>query len=233
MWCTCGRIVTATPGGPRCPPSRRSHARGQRRPQGPGGLALHRPRGAHGRDRRAGRRPPREAGPSRQRHRLRRRRGRDPPHPGAAHLRRRPAGRAAGGHRAVRVLQRDQKLSQRTAGPPRGLPGRGAAVYTLRDYVPQGLTVPVQEIAPTIDPFCCRSRASTRGRTRGALSTSTEPSRRRSRPCSSLWWAPWRSGLAHPLQPRQRGLGGDQRLPEPRRRDRAEVHARRLWPDRH
>jgi len=27
-----------------------------------------------------------------------------------------------------------------------------AAVYTLRDYVPQGLTVPVREIAPTIDP---------------------------------------------------------------------------------
>ena len=28
-----------------------------------------------------------------------------------------------------------------------------AAVYTLRDYVPQGLTVPVREIAPTIDPL--------------------------------------------------------------------------------
>jgi trehalose synthase len=27
------------------------------------------------------------------------------------------------------------------------------AVYTLRDYVPQGLTVPVREIAPTIDPL--------------------------------------------------------------------------------
>jgi trehalose synthase len=28
-----------------------------------------------------------------------------------------------------------------------------AAVYTLRDYVPQGLTIPVREIAPTIDPL--------------------------------------------------------------------------------
>jgi trehalose synthase len=28
-----------------------------------------------------------------------------------------------------------------------------AAVYTLRDYVPKGLTVPVREIAPTIDPL--------------------------------------------------------------------------------
>ena len=28
-----------------------------------------------------------------------------------------------------------------------------AAVYTLADYVPQGLTVPVREIAPTIDPL--------------------------------------------------------------------------------
>jgi trehalose synthase len=28
-----------------------------------------------------------------------------------------------------------------------------AAIYTLRDYVPQGLTVPVREIAPTIDPL--------------------------------------------------------------------------------
>ena len=31
--------------------------------------------------------------------------------------------------------------------------GYDAAVYTLRDYVPQGLTVPVREIAPTIDPL--------------------------------------------------------------------------------
>jgi len=31
--------------------------------------------------------------------------------------------------------------------------GYNAAVYTLRDYVPQGLTVPVREIAPTIDPL--------------------------------------------------------------------------------
>ena len=31
--------------------------------------------------------------------------------------------------------------------------GYDAAVYTLRDYVPQGLTVPVVEIAPTIDPL--------------------------------------------------------------------------------
>jgi len=28
-----------------------------------------------------------------------------------------------------------------------------AAIYTLRDHVPQGLTVPVREIAPTIDPL--------------------------------------------------------------------------------
>jgi trehalose synthase len=28
-----------------------------------------------------------------------------------------------------------------------------AAVYTLRDYVPQGLAVPVREVAPTIDPL--------------------------------------------------------------------------------
>jgi trehalose synthase len=28
-----------------------------------------------------------------------------------------------------------------------------AAIYTLRDYVPQGLTVPVAQIAPTIDPL--------------------------------------------------------------------------------
>jgi len=31
--------------------------------------------------------------------------------------------------------------------------GYDAAVYTLRDYVPQGVTVPVREIAPTIDPL--------------------------------------------------------------------------------
>ena len=31
--------------------------------------------------------------------------------------------------------------------------GYNAVVYTLRDYVPQGLTVPVREIAPTIDPL--------------------------------------------------------------------------------
>ncbi|HEY5387266.1 MAG TPA: glycosyltransferase [Thermoleophilia bacterium] len=31
--------------------------------------------------------------------------------------------------------------------------GYDAAIYTLRDYVPQGLTVPVREIAPTIDPL--------------------------------------------------------------------------------
>ena len=31
--------------------------------------------------------------------------------------------------------------------------GYDAAVYTLREYVPQGLTVPVREIAPTIDPL--------------------------------------------------------------------------------
>jgi trehalose synthase len=31
--------------------------------------------------------------------------------------------------------------------------GYDAAIYTLRDYVPQGLTVPVRAIAPTIDPL--------------------------------------------------------------------------------
>jgi trehalose synthase len=34
-----------------------------------------------------------------------------------------------------------------------------AAVYTLRDYVPAGLTVPVVEVAPTIDPLAPKNMA--------------------------------------------------------------------------
>ena len=37
-----------------------------------------------------------------------------------------------------------------------------AAVYTLRDYVPAGLTVPVVEIAPTIDPLAPKNMALSR-----------------------------------------------------------------------
>ncbi len=37
-----------------------------------------------------------------------------------------------------------------------------AAVYTLRDYVPAGLTVPVREVAPTIDPLAPKNMALSR-----------------------------------------------------------------------
>mgnify|MGYP005836118763 FL=1 len=37
-----------------------------------------------------------------------------------------------------------------------------AAVYTLRDYVPRGLAVPVREVAPTIDPLAPKNMALSR-----------------------------------------------------------------------
>ena len=154
-----------------------------------------------------------------------------------------------------------------------------AAVYTLRDYVPQGLTVPVREIAPTIDPLAPKNmqlspedaqvhRAPVRHR-RGpaapapglALRPVEGPAGRRRRLPHRQGEAPRRAAGAgglhgqrrpgglgvpgqghrlrgrrprrlHPLQPRQRRVGGDQRVPEPRRRDHAEVHARGVRPHR-
>ena len=150
-----------------------------------------------------------------------------------------------------------------------------AAVYTLADYVPPGLTVPVREIAPTIDPLAPKNmqlsaedatyivrqfgidverplllqvsrfdpwkdplgvvdvyravKAQAPGRAArahrlhgqrrpGGLGLPRARHRLRGR----------RPGRLHPLQPRQRRLRGDQRVPEPRRRDHAEVHARGL-----
>ena len=76
-----------------------------------------------------------------------------------------------------------------------------AAVYTLRDYVPQGLTVPVREIAPTIDPLAPKNmQLSRRGRR-----LHRAPVRHRRGPAAAA------AGVA--LRPLEGPAGGRRRVP--------------------